>query len=345
MANRKKILFIVGSPNQTNQMYKISTLLEDTYECWFSQFYPDYAFEKFALRKGWLDTTIMAGTFKAKADKFIADHGLRNDYMAAKNNYDMTLFCTDLIVPRKLRAGKKIWVQEGMIDRVDTWSKFVKASRIIPPYFALGTSLNGSRNKCDIYCAGSEGYKNFISKMGTQKDKIAVTGIINYDDIYKFLNNDFPHRHYVMVATSDIRECYGHDDRFAFLEECVKKANGRQMLFKLHPNEEVQRAVSEIKAVAPANSLIYTTGNADHMVANCDELITQWSTLGYVGIVLGKKVNSFFDVEELRKLTPWQNNGTSVDRIADICRGFMEFKGTGPEFLAQYQPSRNLAAA
>lgn len=326
-------------------MHQISTFLEDSYECWFSQFYPDYEFEQFALRQGFLETTIMAGNFKAKADKYLSDHGLRNDYRGERNDYDMVVFCTDLIVPRKFKHAKKIWVQEGMIDKVDGWSKFVNASRIIPRYFALGTALNGSSNRCDIYCAGSEGYKKFLAKMGTREEKIAVTGIINFDEIEKFRENDFPHRGYVMVATSDIRECFGKDDRFKFLEDCVRKADGRPMLFKLHPNEEMRRAVSEIKAVAPKDSLIYTDGNSNHMVANCQALITQWSTLTYLGIVLDKEVHSFFDVNELRRLTPVQNGGTSVYRIAEICRGFMEFKGTGPEFLRQHKPSLNYKAA
>jgi hypothetical protein len=148
-----------------------------------------------------------------------------------------------------------------------------------------------------------------------------------------------------MVATSDIRECYGQDDRFKFLEECVAKANGRQMLFKTHPNEDQKRAVSEIKSVTPKGTLIFTDGNSNHMVANCEELITQYSTLVYVGIVLGKKVNSFFDVNELYKLTPLQNAGVSAGRIADICRGYMEFNGTGKEFLKQYQRSSDAVLA
>ena len=78
------------------------------------------------------------------------------------------------------------------------------------------------------------------------------------------------------------------------------------------------------------------------MVANCQELITQWSTLVYVGIVLGKKVHSYFDVEELKRLIPQQNGGTSANKIAEICRGYMEFNGEGTEFVKQFKSSLNL---
>jgi hypothetical protein len=83
----------------------------------------------------------------------------------------------------------------------------------------------------------------------------------------------------------------------------------------------------------PANGMIFTAGNTNHMVANCDVLITQYSTVSYVGIELGKEVHSYFDVDELRRLSPYQNNGTSAQRIAAVCRGYVQYKGSGVEYL------------
>ena len=71
------------------------------------------------------------------------------------------------------------------------------------------------------------------------------------------------------------------------------------------------------------------------MIANCVELITQYSTVVYVGLALGKPVHSYFDVDDLRRKLPWQNGGTSARRIAAICRGFSRFAGSGPAFLRQ----------
>lgn len=342
---KKKILFIIGSPNQTSQMHQISSFLEDDYDCWFSQFYPDYNFERWALHKGLLETTIMSGHFKQKADKYLAEHGLKSDHMAQLNDYDMTVFCSDLIVPRKLRKGKKVWVQEGMIDELTPWSQVVKASRLIPRYFALGTALNGSSNVCDVYCAASEGYKNYLSSMGTDISKIIVTGIPNFDNIPQFLNNDFPYRDYVLVATSDIRECFRKDDRIGFLNNCKIIAADRLVIFKLHPNEIRERAEAEIRQVFGPDALIFIDGDANHMIANCQELITQFSTLVYVGIVLGKKVHSYFDLNQLYRLVPEQNGATSARKIADICRSFMEFEGSGTAFLQSYCPEQNYIAA
>jgi hypothetical protein len=70
--------------------------------------------------------------------------------------------------------------------------------------------------------------------------------------------------------------------------------------------------------------LIYRTGNTNHMIANCAELITQYSTVVYVGLALGKKVHSYFKLSELMRLAPLQNGGNSALTIANICKGFLQ---------------------
>ncbi|HKC67135.1 MAG TPA: hypothetical protein VKG26_02815, partial [Bacteroidia bacterium] len=135
----------------------------------------------------------------------------------------------------------------------------------------------------------------------------------------------------------DIRETMRSDDRVKFIKQSVEIANGRQLIFKLHPNEKKERAIAEIKRHTPANTLIFIDGNTNHMIANCDELITQYSTVVYVGIALGKKVYSYFDVEELNRLMPIQNNGESAKNIADICGNYIYYKGSGAAFLKEYK--------
>jgi hypothetical protein len=335
----KKILFIIGSPNQTSQMHRIADLMPD-YDCFFSQIYSKHPVIKAAGRIGMLDHTILAGEFKRKADTYLKKHGLRNDYARSVfcNNYDLVVLCSDLIVTRELRTMKTVFVQEGMTDPVTPWGRLTHRLGL-PGYFAANTAYNGCSNICDLYCAASEGYKEQFARNGTKADKIFVTGIPNYDDAEALLENDFPqhddfsHRGYVLVATSDVRESgLGRDDRRAFIRRCVRIAGGRQLLFKLHPNEKKERAVAEIRRWAPS-ALIYTEGNTAEMVANCDELITQYSTVVYIGIALGKKVHSFFDVEKLKRLAPVQNGGRSAAAIASLCRRYLEFDGSKEDFL------------
>jgi hypothetical protein len=337
---RNKILFITGSLNQASQMHQIAQHLPD-YDCWFSQVFSDSWLSRFLIKyTTLLNGTVMAGQFRENTENYIRQHGLQMDYKAAINDYDLVVFCSDMVVPARMRKIKTVWVQEGMIDKLTTIGRIVKALNL-PIYLAGNTALNGSTNTCDIYCAASPGYKQAISQMGTDHSRVIVTGIPNYDDLNRFAINDFPYRDYVMVATTDMRETFRYENRPAFIREAVKIANGRRLLFKLHPNENFERAQREIKKYAPANTLIFHQGNTNEMIANCCELITQYSTVVYTGIALGKKAHSWFNTDELYKLMPIQNQGTSAQNIANICRAYVEFKGTRDEFLNnfRYEPA------
>jgi hypothetical protein len=334
---KKKILFVVGSMNQTWQMHKISEHLTE-YDSWFSQFFSDWKFGN-TLKKHTplFEKTIFSGQFKLNSEKYLESHGLQIDYQARKNTYDLIVYCNDLHIPKRLRSVKIVWVQEGMTDRFTLLSRIVKALKL--PIESTGdTSLNGTSNICDVYCAGSEGYKEQFIRLGTDAGKIVVTGIPNYDDVEQFLDNDFPYKDYVMVATTDMRETYRLENRPAFIRKAVKIANGRKLLFKLHPNEKFERAEREIRKYAPAGTLIYRTGNTNHMIANCSELITQYSTVVYVGLALGKKVHSYFNLEELKRLAPVQNGGTSAKTIAGICREFLQSIPDQPEEKLELMP-------
>lgn len=313
-------------------MHQIASYLQE-YDCYFSQFYSEDFMVKAALWLGLLESTILSGQFKRTADKYLADNNLKNDYARGNygNRYDLIVVCSDLLIPKSILNAKTIWVQEGMTDKLTAWGRLVRKLRW-PRYLSGGTSLNGTSNCCDVYCAASIGYKKHFSALGTDEDKIMVTGIPNFDNVKSFLNNSFPYKAYVLVATSDIRETFGWENRKIFIEQAVKIANGRQLIFKLHPNEKVKRAIAEIRQHTHTNTLVFSEGNINHMIANCDELITQYSTVVYVGMALGKKVHSYFEFEKLRELMPIQNGGTSAQRIAQICKRYIEHSGTPEGF-------------
>jgi hypothetical protein len=56
------------------------------------------------------------------------------------------------------------------------------------------------------------------------------------------------------------------------------------------------------------------------MILNAETVITQWSSCTFVAMALGKEVYSDLDSQELRKLMPIQNHGTSAVKIAQVCR-------------------------
>jgi hypothetical protein len=187
------------------------------------------------------------------------------------------------------------------------------------PRYLASTSTTGLSNAFEVFCVASEGYKQLFIAKGVKGDKIKVTGIPNFDNAEQFCNNDFPYKNFVLVATSDMRETLRFENRKKFIRKVKSLADGKQIIFRLHPNEKVERATAEIKGIIP-DALVYTEGCTEEMIANCDVLITQYSSVVYIGLALGKKVHSYFDVEQLRKLTPVQNKGASAKNIADSCR-------------------------
>lgn len=313
--------------NQTTQMHKISMYLNDDYDCYFTPFYTRNPIGSFMKKIGLFNNTILAGKIFNNALNYLKYHELNIDYKGKKHikEYELVFMCTDMLVPNHLKNIKKVWVQEGMIDKLNNWGRIVRFLGL-PGYFAGNTALNGSANLCDVYCAASEGFAKYISKMGTDKNKIRVTGTPNMDNFAVALNNSFPHKNYVLVCSSDIRELGGTENRIEFINKCVQKAKGRKMIFKLHPNEKFERANKEIIENTPKGTLAFQEGNTNEMIANCDELITQWSTVVFVGLALGKKVDSYFDINFLNELAMEQNGGKSAEKIAQIGKELIEPK-------------------
>jgi hypothetical protein len=173
-----------------------------------------------------------------------------------------------------------------------------------------------------MFCVASEGYRDFFIRKGARADKIVVTGIPNFDDCNRYRANELPHRNYVLVCTSPLREVFRGEDRIAFIAKAVEIANGRPLMFKLHPNENAKRAIREVAKHAPG-AQVCTTGSAEEMIANCDVLITRFSSTAFVGLALGKETYSDYDMDEMRCLMPIQN-GAAASNIAEVCRGLLE---------------------
>ena len=155
---------------------------------------------------------------------------------------------------------------------------------------------------------------------GAAADRIVVTGIPNFDDAASFAGNDFPHRGYVMAVTSCLRETLKPEDRRGFIRRCLDVAGGRELLFKLHPNEDRERARREILELAP-RATVFAEGNTNHMVANCRRRCHASTPRSSTSpSPCGKEVHADIDLATLRELLPIQNGGTSACRIANVCR-------------------------
>lgn len=187
---------------------------------------------------------------------------------------------------------------------------------------AITSAATGLSHPYDRLCVASEGYRELFERKGARAETIVVTGIPNFDNCEKHRKNDFPHRGFVLVCSSDIRETARWEDRPRFIRDVLGIAGGRPVIWKLHPNENAARARAELAALAP--QVIVYDGSAEEMIANADVLVTQYSSTAYVGLALGKEVHSFFDGAELRRLCPIQNGGASARNVAAVCRALIE---------------------
>lgn len=327
---KKKILFICGSLNQTTQMHQIAKTLTE-YEAWYTPYYSD-GLEKFLYHARLAEMTVMGNKLINRCLTYLHQHQLPVDRGGIQHDYDLVVSCSDLVVQKNIRNKKIILVQEGMTDAETLVFHLVKALPFLPRWIA-GTSTTGLSHSYHKFCVASEGYRDLFIGKGVAPEKIHVTGIPNFDHCERFYNNDFPYKNFVLVCTSDTRETFRYENRKKFIDNALTIARGRQLIFKLHPNENVARATREINRWAP-KALVYSAGSAEHMIANCDVLITRFSSTVYVGLALGKEVYSDYRINQLKKLMPIQNNGTSALKIAEIIRHELENDAIPHQFPA-----------
>lgn len=312
---KQKILFIGGSLNQTTIMHQISKELPEC-EAYFTPYFatgPLWLMTKLKM----LEFTIMGGTFKQKTLEYIKTNKLKLDYEGKNDDYDLVITCQDLIVPRNIKKFKIILVQEGMTDPPD-WryhvTRFLGLGR-----WSASTSMTGLSHMYDYFCVASEGFREQFIERGVNPNKIRVTGIPNFDNFEKFRNLEFEHKNFVLVATSDVRETTKYENRKAFLLNAKKIAGNKKIIVKLHPNEIVKKRTAEVKKYLP-EALVYNGVNIDPMIANCDALVTRFSSTIFPALALGKEVYCNIDLKEIKRLLPMQNGGTSAKAIAEVAR-------------------------
>ena len=320
-----RVLFVGGSPNQTGQMLQIARALPEV-EAWFAPYYSDWPHHLALFKAGALEPAINGHKRRGICADELNRHGLPIDLDAERNAYDLWVCPNDAALPYNLRGTPMVLVQEGIMEQPN-WRTWVwRHTRLMPRPLAT-TATFGLTQRYEKFCVASEGYRKQFLAEGISAEKLVVTGIPNFDDFARFRDNDFPHHGYVLVCTSDGRETMMAVDRPALLRRSVQMAAGRQLIFKLHPNENVERATREILQAAP-DALVFAGGNAEEMVANCDVLITEHSSLTFCGLALGKEVHTNLPLEQVEALLPVQNR-RAAEEIADVIRGVLRARGRG----------------
>jgi hypothetical protein len=184
------ILFICGSLNQTTMMHKIARHMGE-HRCFFTPYYAD-GIEDAAARLGWLEFSVLGGRHLQDTRDYLAQNDLNIDPRGECREYDMVVTCSDLIVQKNIRGRRLALVQEG-ITEPETWLFHVVKALKLPRYLA-NTSTNGLSNAYDIFFVASEGYARHFIRKGVRTEKIAVTGIPNFDCLSENLKNDFLYR-------------------------------------------------------------------------------------------------------------------------------------------------------
>jgi chorismate mutase len=319
---KPRVFFICGSLNQTTQLHAVSRALDTRLggiDARFAPYYGDVIIDGMR-RLGLIEMSIAGQKRRRWCLDYLSSHGLPIDIAGKRGRYDLVVTCTDLVIPENVRQYPIVVVQEGILDP-EGWVAWVTRHTPLPGWLA-GTTRTGESGRFDRYCVASEGYRHHFVSRGADPAKVVATGIPNFDDCKRFERNDFPYKGYVLAATSDTRETMKLlDDRGHFVERVARIARRRgisRILFKLHPNEDEARETREIKRIIP-DALVFQKGSAEEMVANCDVLATEWSSVAFVGVALGKEVHSNFSREELSRLCPVQNGGASAANIARVC--------------------------
>ena len=319
MDQKPTVLFIGGSLNQTKMMHQIAMQMQDV-DAYFTPYYADGLVRMLAKAR-LLKASVLGGRHYHETMHYFKEHQLPLDIRGKRHAYDLVVTCSDLIIQNNIRGKRIVLVQEGITEAEGLAFLLVKYLRL--PRYLANTAATGLSDAYHVFCVASEGYKKLFIRKGVKAEKIAVTGIPNFDNLEALRNNDFPHHDYVLVATSPLREIGQFDYRPAFIKHCLEIANGRPLFFKLHPMENARRAYREIRTYAPC-ARIFTRGNTDFMIANAAAVITQRSTCTFVAVALGKEVHTYLDQAKLKELLPLQNHGTSAANIALICQQVLQ---------------------
>jgi len=313
--SRVRALLIGGSINQTSQLHAVSRHLGD-WDLRFTPFYGD-AFLTLLRRAGVIEMSVAGHKLRKRCLAYLNEHDLPLDLDGKEGGYDIVLACSDAVLPGNVRGARTVVIQEGILDsEAGPGYWLARRFRFLPRWFA-GTAMHGQSGAFDRFCAASPGYRDHFVSRGADAGRVVVTGIPNFDDCAAYARNDFPHRGYVLACTSDLRETFKADDRVGFLRRLDRLAAGRDVLVKLHPNEDSARARREVARIIP-RARVFESGSAEHMIANCDVLVTQWSSTAFVGVALGKEVHSYFGLDALKRLCPIQNGGRSAWNIARV---------------------------
>jgi hypothetical protein len=324
---RPKVLLICGNRNHTTTMHAIGNELTDCERFYTPYYCDDWSALDLLRRTHLLEFVALGHDFRRRCLAYLGEHDLAIDMAGARGGYDLVVTCSDLIVPSNIAGVPMVGVQEGMIDpKLFWWRVMEQFPWLWLPRWAAGTACTGLSHAYEMYCVASEGYRKDFIERGARADRLMVTGLPNFDNFAGYVRPGHWIEGCVLACTSDGRETFRRDDRKRFIHWALEIAGDRPLVFKFHPNERMTRAVDEVRRWAPRARAL-TSGSGEELAANCHTLVTEWSTLAYVGLALDKPTYSYRDLEAHRALLPVQH-GRAAKQIAAVCRDVLAQRRT-----------------
>src|SRR5262249_23952827 len=162
------------------------------------------------------------------------------------------------ILQDNIEDKRIVLVQEGLTERDGFLYWLVRHAGI--PRVLANTAAFGLSDRYEGFCVASPGARDLFRAKGINIEKLIFTCIPNFDTVNAYLSNDFPYREFVLICSSNARDTFKYHDRMRFLRDAVNIASGRPVIFKLHPAEQHERAIREIRSIAP-EALIIADGN------------------------------------------------------------------------------------
>lgn len=314
---KPRVLFILGNQNTATMLHQVAAELPEC-EHWYTPYYCNrFGFVDILRRLHLLEFAIVGHAYWRKCLGYCAEHGLSVDPGGRRNHYDLVVTCSDVYVPSNILGTPLVGVQEGMVDPPLFWYRMRRRLKFLPRW-AAGTACTGLSGRYARYCLASDGYRDDFVARGAPAERLVVTGLPNFDNYRRLVRPGHWLEGHVLACTSDGRETLRPDNRRAFIARCLEIAGDRPLVFKLHPNERTARAVAEIRRWAP-RARVLIDGHGEELAANCAELVTEWSTLAYVGLALGKPTHSYRNLDRHRRMVPLQH-GRGARNIAEVCR-------------------------
>ena len=236
--SKPRILFICGSLNQTTMLHQVARQLLRATNTRSRRITATGSCASWTNAGLWTSRSSAANWNVSRAHRRLPARPrvFRWTCAASRGDYALVVTCSDLLIQRNIRRTPTVLVQEGMTDPETALYGLVRTLGL--PRWLAGTAATGLSLAYDRFCVASEGYREFFASKGIPRERMVATGLPNFDDCARHLVNEFPHRGYVLVATSDTRETLKRNDRPQFLSWVAETRPGPADRVQAAPQRE-----------------------------------------------------------------------------------------------------------